>query len=462
MPRSARSASTIAAIASPPGGGPRGILRLSGPRAAEIVRAVFSGELPLELGARTLRVGRFRDARGEQPLLLLWMPGPRSFTREDVAEFHLPGSPPLLEAALERVLALGASPAEPGEFTRRAFLSGRIDLTRAEGVLALVGARDERERRAGAALLAGGLADRIDAVRDRLEDLRALCEASLDFDERDTGHVPDREIESGLDSARAALREALAFEVARASPLGEPTVVLAGAPNAGKSSLFNRLAGEDGAIVSPVPGTTRDVLSGRIRLASGACRLVDTAGLAAFRADGTSEVERAARRRTEAALESADLVVWVVDAQSGDIERPPRNGDLLLAWNKVDLPGASAEPPAGIVPGGIPAEGAWVATSAKTGAGIPDLEAAIAGALLRSVSSEAGGISRAIALRHRRALVDAGRALDLAEAARRSGAPLEIQAEHLRVACEVLDAITGATTPEDVLDLIFARFCLGK
>src|SRR5262245_53308739 len=185
------------------------------------------------------------------PLLLLWMPGPRSFTREDVAELHLPGSPPLLDAALERVLALGATPAEPGEFTRRAFLSGRIDLTRAEGVLALVGARDDRERRAGAALLAGGLADRIEALRDRLEDLRALCEASLDFDERDTGHVPEGEIEERLAGVRAALAEAHAFEVARASPGGEPRVVLTGAPNAGKSSLFNRLAGAERALVAP-------------------------------------------------------------------------------------------------------------------------------------------------------------------------------------------------------------------
>ncbi|MFN0007769.1 MAG: tRNA uridine-5-carboxymethylaminomethyl(34) synthesis GTPase MnmE, partial [Planctomycetota bacterium] len=193
-----RSGTTIAAIASPPGGAARGIVRLSGPRAAEIVRAVFRGHPPLDLARRTLRLGRFLDGRGDQPLLLLWMPGPRSFTREDVAEFHLCGSPPLLEAALEHVLALGATAAAPGEFTRRAFLSGRIDLTRAEGVLALVGARNDRERRAGALLLAGGLAQRIGAVRDRLADLRALTEASLDFDERDTGHVPDSEIDAGL------------------------------------------------------------------------------------------------------------------------------------------------------------------------------------------------------------------------------------------------------------------------
>ena len=456
MTRPARSGTTIAAIASPPGGGSRGIVRLSGPRAAEIVAAVYSGETQLDLSVRGLRTGRFRDGRGEQPLLLLWMPGPRSFTREDVAEFHLPGSPPLLEAALARVLALGASAAEPGEFTRRAFLSGRIDLTRAEGVLALVGARDERERRAGAALLTGGLADRIERLRDRLEDLRALCEASLDFDERDTGHVPDQEIEARLAAARLALDESLDFEVSRASPLGEPRVVLAGAPNAGKSSLFNRLAGEAGALVSPVPGTTRDVLSRSIRIGDGTIRLVDTAGLASSRTEAAGAVDRAARKRAEDALDSADLVVWVVDAQSADAGPPPRERDLLLAWNKVDLPGVLAEPPPGTFAGGV-----WVATSAETGAGVEDLKATIARALRASDPKEAGGVSREIALRHRLALTEAGRALDLAEAARASRAPLEIQAEHLRSACETLDAITGSTTPEDVLDRIFARFCLG-
>ena len=457
MSRLARSASTIAAIASPPGGGLRGIVRLSGPRAREIVRAVFAGEPPLDLARRSVRAGRFRDARGEQPCLLLWMPGPRSFTREDVAEFHLPGSPPLLEAALARVLALGAAAAEPGEFTRRAFLSGRIDLTRAEGVLALVGARDERERRAGALLLAGGLSDRVDAARGRLEDLRALCEASLDFDERDTGHVPDAEIEAQLGGAREALREALAFEVARASPLGEPTVVLAGAPNAGKSSLLNLLAGEEAAIVSSLPGTTRDLLSASIDLECGLCRLVDTAGLAAGASGSGSAVEREARQRTEEALEAADLVVWVVDAQSGELGLPPRDAAFLLAWNKVDLEGVRAEPPPGLPPGTV-----WVATSAVTGAGIEDLRAAISDALLGRAAHESSGHSREIAQRHRRALSDAGQALDLARAARLALEPLEIQAEHLRAACEALDAITGATTPEDVLDLIFARFCLGK
>jgi len=258
-------ADTIAAIASPPGGGLRGILRLSGPRSQEIVRSIWVGAVP-PLGRRGIHLGRIRDRRGEQPAMLLWMPAPRSFTREDVAELHLPGSPPLLAAALERLLELGARAAAPGEFTRRAFLNGRIDLARAEGVLALVSSRNESERAAAHALLSGGLSERIEDLRNRLEELRATCEASLDFDERDTGHVPAEEIQARAQEAREDLARALSWEVRRADVGGEPRVVLAGRPNAGKSAVFNALAGREEALVSHLEGTTRDALSARLEL----------------------------------------------------------------------------------------------------------------------------------------------------------------------------------------------------
>ncbi len=450
------STTTIAAIASPPGGGLRGIIRLSGPRAGEIVRSIWAGGSPLDLARRSARLGRFRDRRGEQPLLLLWMPGPRSFTREDVAEFHLPGAPPLLAAALERLLDLGAVPAAPGEFTRRAFLSGRIDLTRAVGVLALVAARNESERRAGRALLAGGLADRVGLLRERLEDLRALAEASLDFDERDTGHVPEREIEDLALSARAALTEALDWEVARARAAGEPRVVLAGAENAGKSALFNRLMGAEAAIVSPLPGTTRDVLSRVMEIDGHACRLIDTAGVEG--PDASGAVVQAARRAARTACESADLLVWVVDASAAGVVRdPPQGACALLVWNKIDLPGVVPAPPPALA-GRLP----WVATSALTGAGLSDLRAAIARELGPAAPGEGAGLSRELSLRHRGALEKASRALAEGLAVWRGRAPLELLAEHLRRATEALDEITGATTPEDLLDRIFARFCLGK
>jgi tRNA modification GTPase len=380
------------------------------------------------------------------------MPGPRSYTREDVAEFHLPGSPPLLEAAFARVLELGAVPAAPGEFTRRAFLSGRLDLTRAEGVLALVSARNEDERRAGRALLAGGLAGRVERLRDALEELRALVEARLDFDSRDTGHVPEAEIESRAREIRAAIGEASSSESARVGAGGEPRIVLAGAPHAGKSALFNRLAGEEGAIVSPIAGTTRDVLAAEIELGGVACRLHDAAGIEDAPAPGA--VPMAAQEVSRSLRDSADLLLWVVDA-TGDVAsaRAPRESDLLLVWNKIDRPEAPPAPP-----GELASRFPWVATSAVVGTGIRELREAAA----QAIGAEGSGVARELALRHRAALERASAALDRGLLEWRRGAPLEILAEELRHATECLDEVTGETATEAILDRIFARFCLGK
>ena len=269
------SSGTIAAIASPAGPARRGLIRLSGPDTRAILEASVSVAVPPERAA--LR-GRFDDGTGEQPLLLFWMPGPTSYTREDVAELHLPGNPRLLDRALERVLALGARPALHGEFSRRAFLGGRIDLTRAEGILELVAASNESERRAATGLLAGGLERRILDLREALDDARALVEASLDFDSSETGHVPEEELGRRLDEIGERLREALRWEVRRQAPSALPRALLHGAPNAGKSSLFNALVG-GGAIVSDLEGTTRDTLSGLWSLPGGACLLLDAPGL---------------------------------------------------------------------------------------------------------------------------------------------------------------------------------------
>jgi tRNA modification GTPase len=455
------ASTTIAAIASPPGGGLRGILRISGPRAGPIVKAIWRPAGELDLSRRAVLAGRVDDGRGQQPALLLWMPGPRSFTREDVAELHLPGSPPLLEAALARVLALGAVPAAPGEFTRRAFLSGRIDLTRAEGVLATIAARDEGQRRAARSLLAGGLAARVDRVREGLEDARALVEASLDFDPRETGHVPEEEIAGRAADARARLVEALGWETARAALRGEPRIVLAGPPNAGKSALFNRLAGANGAIVSPLPGTTRDVLSAEVRIEGVACRLLDTAGIDAGAA--LDPIEREAQAAGSSARESADLLLWVVDSTlGGRAPAPPRSTDVLGAWNKIDLAGSRPAPPAEAP--GLP----WIPTSAATGEGLESLRRAAARALGLAGSTPSGApgegapVDLELSLGHKSALEEAVAALDRGVRAWRAGEGLEILAEDLRRASEALDRITGATAAEAVLDRIFARFCVGK
>jgi len=436
---------TIAAIATPPGGAARALIRLSGPRASAIVAQLWRG--PFERGERALLRGRVDDGRGTQPALLAWMPGPNSFTREDVAELHLAGSEPLVRALLARVLELGARAAEPGEFTRRAFLSGRIDLARAEGLLEMVSASNEAERAAAAELVGGGLSRRVEELRSELLDLAALCEAGLDFEESDTGHVPQAELETRAASLRAKFDLALDFEGARARRGGEPRLLLAGAPNAGKSTLFNALLGREAALVHAQAGTTRDLVRAELPLARGACLLVDSAGLEA----GEDALGREAQARTRAALCAADAVLWVVDASAGEPhasqELPPATPRLLV-WSQIDRPSAQAAPRG------------WLPVSARTGAGLADLRAALA--QLFDSSAAPSGPLRELSLRHASALREARARLDAGLVARRSGAPPELLAEDLQAALSALDEISGASTREDVLDRIFARFCIGK
>jgi tRNA modification GTPase len=466
---------TIAAISSPPGAARRGVIRISGPATARILAAsCWTDAGPLAVAKRSARAARFDDGIGEQPALVLWMPAPHSFTREDVAELHLPGAPLLLDRALRRVLDLGAEAAQPGEFTRRAFLNGRIDLTRAEGVLALVSARNEEQQRAATALLFGGLGERMDQLRDSLDALRALCEASLDFDESDTGHVPTAELAQALAEVRIGLDEALAFEERRTIHEGQPRLALVGAPNAGKSSLFNRLVSSekamDRALVSGAAGTTRDAKAAFWTVAGVQCRLLDTAGLVEVSGGtgGARDLEHAAQDVTARETRAADLWLWVVDATSGvdhvgaEPWRRIQDGSgasVLLIWNKVDLPGAVRPP----VPDAAHALGS-VSVSARTGAGVDELAALVASALgLGAGAGEGhGGVGRELHVRHRDALVRAAREVDVAARGLDQQAPLDLVAEAMRAATDELDRISGRTTPEGLLDRIFARFCLGK
>ena len=329
-------------------------------------------------------------------------------------------------------------------------------------MLGLVSASNEHERRAATALLFGGLGQRMDVLRDGLEELRALCEASLDFDESDTGHVPVDELERLAEQARERIDEALRFEERRDPRPGRVRVVLAGRANAGKSSLFNRLVGgdrlQDAALVSDLPGTTRDVKAADWEAEGVACELVDTAGLER----SEKALEQAAEVRARHAAQTADVLVWVVDGAStrGASElaealeaRRLAGGLAVLCWNKSDDPRAAAQPPRAL----RRAFDAHVVTSAATGAGCEQLAAAVAATLREGV-----GVGRELAARHRSALEAAGAALDEARTGLRSGAPLDAVAEILRVATFELDGISGSTTPEDLLDRIFARFCLGK
>ena len=482
------TATTIAAIASPPGPGARGIVRLSGPGTRAIVRGMVRDRVgdrvgedvgedvgesaraavgrdstgaPPELRARALIEGRLDDGRGTQPVLLLWMPGPRSYTGEDVAELHVPGSPPLVAAVLARVLELGAVLARPGEFTRRAFENGRIDLTRAEGVAELVAARNEVEARAAGALLLGGLGTRIDALRDALDELRALCEASLDFDEADTGHVATDELVRGARTILARVDEALGFERARTRASGAPRVVLCGAPNAGKSALFNALARGEHAIVSDHAGTTRDTLVIELELGGLALRLLDTPGFD-FGAVG---IDEAAQQSAREHLASADLALWVVDASAERTDlaleraRIPDGVPVVLAWNKVDLERAASTPTAA-----MERVAAVERVSATTGSGLERLLQTVQRALAPDAAAlgESGPADRDLARRHVAGLEAARAEIERVLTALADAAPLDLAAEHLRRATLGLDEIRGTTTPEDLLDRIFARFCLGK
>lgn len=467
-----RAAQTIAAIASPPGGAERGIVRLSGPGAREIVATCTRFEDPAALVARGAWRGRFQDGRGEQPMIVFWMPAPHSYTREDVAELHGYGAGPLVDAVLRRVLECGARLAEPGEFTRRAFEHGRLDLTRAEGVLELISASNERERRAASSLLFGGLAQHVDALRERLLDLRVLCEASLDFDEADTGHVPSDELDVLAGEGLAALDEALRFEHRRVRAPGSPRVALVGAPNAGKSTLFNVLCGAQ-ALVSELPGATRDVLRANWRCAGDEFELIDTAGLDPARvADALDDDPDAqAQAAGRAALAAADLVLVVASAArharaaNAELEtqlatalREQSARPVVLAWSQCDRSDADAAPPAPLVQ----ALGAArvVALSSRTGAGLEELAQACS-ELLRPQASE-GGAEREISERHVRALEEARQLLAAARGALRERAPLDQVAQTVRCALDALDAISGRTSPEDVLERLFARFCIGK
>lgn len=445
------SRDTICAPCTAPGRGVRSALRLSGPRTRAILEALCreEGGAPVTLGRRRAVHVALDDGEGVQPALLLWMPGPASYTREDVGELHLIGHPGLVEAALSRVLAAGARAAGPGEFTRRAFENGALDLAQAEGVLAVVEASTEEERRAATRLLLGGLSRAVEGLRDRLAEARALLEASLDFDELDTGHVPREELTELVGAAARGLEELRARQASRPADQGRPRLVLAGPPNAGKSSLFNRLlegTAEVPALVHPEPGSTRDARSGVLSLGGLPVDLVDTAGLEAGHGRGALEDRAQEQARRWAA--SGSLVLWLRDASAEDPPGAP-DPDWIEVWTKLDLeqPQDRRRPP----------EEAGISTS--TGEGIEELLTRVRSSL-EARSTTGAGVT--LSQRHLAGLAAAGESVALALAGLRGTAPLDLLGQELRSASDALDALTGHTSPEDLLDRIFSRFCLGK
>ena len=439
---------TIAAVASAPGGAARGIVRISGPKTLTVVASVLVDEFPRPITANRPSVirGELKLPRDLPPcpaLLYLW-PTERSYTRQPAAELHLPGSPPILEAALEAVCGTGARLARPGEFTLRAFLAGRLDLTQAEAVLGVIDARSQVELDASLRQLAGGLARPLHDLRQRLFDLLAHLEAGLDFVDEDIEFITADDLTRDL-AAAASQVQAIADQLAERGEAGRlPRVVLVGAPNAGKSSLFNALAGSEAAIVSPLAGTTRDYVARRVCLDGLDCLLIDTAGEAA---DASELLAAAAQEAMREQAGQADLMLLCVDVSSPvadmDTNQP---GDLrrLRVWTKCDL-------------AAVPGDG--LATSSRTGQGIADLRRAIARKLqLTSAETAVAGTAQ----RCKESLRLAAESLDRAAAAARSGLGEELVAAEVRSALDNLGHVVGAVYTDDLLDRIFSRFCIGK
>ena len=453
---------TIAAIATPPGRGGIGIVRVSGTGAS--VDAIAAGIVGRALAPRVATHATFRDARGEalDDGIVLLFPAPHSYTGETVLELQGHGSPAALRLILERCEALGARLAEPGEFTRRAFLNDKLDLAQAESVADLIEAATATAARAAARSLTGEFSREVNALVEGLVMLRMFTEATLDFPDEDVEFLRAADAAGRLATLQARLA-ALAGRAQAGARLREGlTVVLVGRPNVGKSSVMNQLVREDAAIVTATPGTTRDTIERPLELAGIPLTVVDTAGLR----DTTDEVEREGIARAWSAVARADLVLLLVDARDGDARDPadaailarlPADVPRIVVHNKTDLTTGVARV-ARRESGTRVVAHVWM--SALTGAGVALLEhemrlhAGVEGAI------EDTFLARA---RHVAALADAAQRLDAAAAQLATDPPpLELFAEELREAQQALAAITGVFTADDLLGVIFSRFCIGK
>ena len=450
-----RTEETIVALATPPGRSALGIVRISGPRCRELARRLLDTELePRRATARALR----RDGAVVDRVVATYWSGPSTPTGEDLLELVAHGSPEILREIVEAALEAGARAAAPGEFTRRAYSNGRLDLAQACAVGDLIAARGAAARSAALKRLEGGLSQALDAVRAPILELLAALEVRLDHPEEDLAPLESVDADASLADAAARL-ERLIGGCARGRARREGARVgLFGSPNAGKSSLLNALLGRERAIVSAAPGTTRDVLEEQAELGGAVVTLVDTAGLRLNAADGA---EREGVARAKSALESCEVAVLVVDAAKAPDENDARTraavaaaarrrgARLIVALNKMDLCAGSTD-----------AEG--LRCSALTGQGLNELEAAIAAAAGASPADEGEYLlddaRRMNALTAALAEIGAARA----EVAARPGAWEDRAADRLRRALELVGDTRGDGAPEAVLDEIFSKFCIGK
>ena len=448
---------TIVALSSGAGKAGIAVIRASGPHAAACIRHLAGADVPPRRAAlRTLRDGPAGAAVDSG--LVLWLPGPGSVTGEDVAEFQVHGSPAVVGKLLSILCALdGVRPAEPGEFTRRAFENGRMDLSGAEGLADLIDAETEAQRVQAQRQMAGAFAERCADWGARLRRSLAWLEAAIDFPDEGLPEDLAAQVRPEVAAVAAGLADWLAAPDRGRMVREGYRIAIVGAPNVGKSSLLNRIARRDVAIVAETAGTTRDVIEVRADLAGYAVIFADTAGLRDAAAAGAVEREGMARARFQAG--NADLVLHVVDASAPEGPGPAPEADparRLVVANKTDLaPAPGRLPPGRLPPGRLP-PGADFAVSARTGTGIGRLLAEIeARVTAATAAAEHPALTR---LRHRQCLEDAAAALTRAMAATEA----ELTAEDLRLALRAMDRLIGRTDVEDLLDLVFRDFCIGK
>jgi tRNA modification GTPase len=454
---------TIVAPATAPGRGAVAIVRLSGPNAFEILHAIWKSHGPAVARPRQLRLGEVIDPERGLSLdraMAVTFPKPNSLTGEDVAEVHCHGGPYLVRRIISVALAHGARFAEPGEFSRRAFLNNRIDLAEAEAIDDLVSARSDLALGLALAQLSGALSEKIKDIRRQIVSIRAHLEAEIDFSEEELESRPTREIARLLECA--ATDVAILHDTFRRGKIAHDGLraAIAGKPNAGKSSLLNLLLGSERAIVTPIPGTTRDVIEDTVHVGPYALVLADTAGLR----HANDEVESLGIERARKAAAEADLILAVFDGSrpfdtdDAQVIEICRNRRAVAILNKRDLPAVlnSSQLQAHGFAGPV------VALSALTGDGLGALRDALAKAVEDLAGSPAGAEIAISRERHRVALAQAIESLHHARASALGAMPPEIVAVDVMAAGDALGRITGEITSEDVLDAVFREFCIGK
>jgi tRNA modification GTPase len=462
---------TICAIATPVGEGGVGIIRISGEKAVDIAAslvALRSGVPLASAASHTLHHADILDQAGStrraalDEALVAVMRGPKSYTGEDVVELQCHGGMVILRTICEALVRAGARLAEPGEFTKRAFLNGRLDLAQAEAVLDSIRAKTAGSLRIAQEQLRGALSKELDAVREALVGLLAQVEAGIDFVEEDIAFIPTAELTAGLQRAQAAIGRLLAHSREGRILREGVTAAIIGRPNVGKSSLLNALLKTDRAIVTAIPGTTRDVLEEVLNIRGIPVRLLDTAGIR----DTADPVEQEGVKRSRAAQEQADLLLVVLDGSAPLTEEDRsllrdacshEDQKRLVVVNKTDLP-------VRLDPAQLPSEGpgwAIVKISAKTGVGLDDLRDQIRSVLL-SPDFEVRETVLVTHLRHQIALQRTRDSLAAALASSDAKAAGELIAMDLRAAIDALGEITGAVSTDDILDRIFSEFCIGK